>query len=834
MQQTIYPFINFFKSRVNLTSILVLTFLLAGSIDSYLSPMQASSGIAVGFVLLFGFRRSALGIIIGSLAASWQKDAHLNLALVEMMIHLIEAGLGGKLLMMVLGREKFEFKGLRDIWMFIILSVGLAPAFSSTLAAVSLLMTSHTPWPSLPYIWFTYFMGNSLGILVFSPFVVSLFKSRKRFKVPFMTYLEGVSFVIIAAIVCEWSFENAKEFLAYPFIIWASLRFRYFGVSVATLIISSLAIRISTSGTHLFHTGSLELDILWIQGFVSICSISGYLLATVIETEKKALEKELESERNLQHKILAEESLGILDQVIQKSPVGFALIDKSFRYMKINESFSLVNGRSVEDHLGKTIREMIPDIALYVEEVVREVFQTGQSILSVPIKGHLRADPFTETSGLISYYPVRQPGKMEILGVAISFEDQTNQHRVEKMLRENQSRLNFAQEAGRIGIFEWRFDTAEIHWTPQLEAIYGLERGEFEGCFEHWIKFIHPDDLQRVKKSMKTVYKESIDLGIQFRIIKKDGAVRWILSRGGVIRDPYGNTIGFSGINVDVTEQKSIEERLRKAEGELLEALAARDEFFAIASHELKTPLTSLKLQIQLHQRALSKEDPTALLKEKVSLLLSRNYQQLERLNRLVDDMLDISRIRTGRLTLKKDHCEISQIVTDILSRSREQFLASGSGEPIIHVMEKAHGHWDSMRIEQVISNVINNAIRYGNGNPISLSVKNAKGSVIVSVQDHGLGIAPEDEKRIFHRFERGYLTREVSGLGLGLYISKQIMDAHKGNISVESKLGQGTTFHIELPVLPSPADLNLPYQEISEGNYHQTTQEVSYLHTSP
>lgn len=366
-------------------------------------------------------------------------------------------------------------------------------------------------------------MGNSLGILVFSPFVVSLFKSRKRFNVPVITYIEGISFVVVAFIVCEWSFENAKEFLAYPFIIWASLRFRYFGVSVATLIISTLAIRISTSGMHLFHTASLERDILWIQGFVFICSISGYLLATVIATEKKAMEKELESERNLQHKILAEESLGILDQVIHKSPVGFALIDKSFRYMKINESFSLVNGRNVEDHLGKTIREMIPDIALYVEEVVREVFQTGQSILSVPIKGNLRADPFTETSGLISYYPVRQPGKTEILGVAISFEDQTNQHRVERMLRENQSRLNFAQEAGRIGIFEWRFDTSEIHWTPQLEAIYGLERGEFEGCFEHWLKFIHPDDVKRVKKSMKTVFKESVDLGIQFRIIKKDG-----------------------------------------------------------------------------------------------------------------------------------------------------------------------------------------------------------------------------------------------------------------------------------------------------------------------
>jgi hypothetical protein len=157
----------------------------------------------------------------------------------------------------------------------------------------------------------------------------------------------------------------------------------------------------------------------------------------------------------------------------------------------------------------------------------------------------------------------------------------------------------------------------------------------------------------------------------------------------------------MSGINVDITEQKAIEEKLRQVEIDLLSALEIRDEFFAIASHELKTPLTSLKLQIQLYERAIMNNESDVLSRYRVEQLLQRNHRQTLRLGRLVDDMLDISRIKTGRLTLKREICEINQIIRDIVARNKEQFLTSGSGIPEIQMEGRSYGHWDPMRNEQ-------------------------------------------------------------------------------------------------------------------------------------
>jgi signal transduction histidine kinase len=165
-----------------------------------------------------------------------------------------------------------------------------------------------------------------------------------------------------------------------------------------------------------------------------------------------------------------------------------------------------------------------------------------------------------------------------------------------------------------------------------------------------------------------------------------------------------------------------------------------------------------------------------------------------------VDDMLDISRIRTGKLSLKKEPCELSQILNDILTRTKDQFEASGSGHAVIENMEKANGEWDPLRIDQVFTNIITNSIRYGQGKSIHISLKNHQEFVRVIVKDHGLGIPKSDQDKIFKRYERGLLAREVSGLGLGLFITKQIVDAHGGKIWVESELNEGSTFYVDLP----------------------------------
>ena len=239
----------------------------------------------------------------------------------------------------------------------------------------------------------------------------------------------------------------------------------------------------------------------------------------------------------------------------------------------------------------------------------------------------------------------------------------------------------------------------------------------------------------------------------------------------------------------------------QEAQNRLQEAVYARDEFLSIASHELKTPLTSLKLQAQMIKRAINKNGPDFNPTEKLSTLVDQTDRQTLRLERLVDDMLDISRIRTGRLRIEKTKFNLCDLVKDITERMREQFQDIEGGMPTLDLCEDATGVWDRVRMEQVITNLLTNAIKYGKGKEIIINVTSTKDKTTLKVTDRGLGISSEFKDKIFDRFERaGMSANEVSGLGLGLYITKQIVKAHHGHIWVTSEIGKGSTFIVELP----------------------------------
>lgn len=232
------------------------------------------------------------------------------------------------------------------------------------------------------------------------------------------------------------------------------------------------------------------------------------------------------------------------------------------------------------------------------------------------------------------------------------------------------------------------------------------------------------------------------------------------------------------------------------------EHVAARDDFLSIASHELKTPLTSLKLQAQVMQRSINKKDPSAFSEEKVKNLVKQIDNQTTRLTRLVDDMLDISRIRTGRLKMEKSEVDLSELIRDVIERLRPQFMKAIGEIPKTEFQQGIKGHWDRFRLEQVLTNLFTNAIRYGNGKPILVRTELHGNQANICVIDKGIGIARENTEKIFERFERaGMSASEVSGLGLGLFITNQIIKAHGGHIRVESELGKGSTFIAEIPL---------------------------------
>ncbi len=327
---------------------------------------------------------------------------------------------------------------------------------------------------------------------------------------------------------------------------------------------------------------------------------------------------------------------------------------------------------------------------------------------------------------------------------------------------------------------------------------------------------VHPEDLNHVMKVLDAHLKGETDhYETEHRVRCKNGEWKWIIDRGRVIqRTVEGKPLRAVGSHIDISDrilreqekqlfleqEEKTKQHLLELNSKLEEAVRKRDEFLSIASHELKTPLTSLLLLIQSLGRILKVTDPQNLV-EQFSKKISQTEDQLFRLRELVDDMLDVTRIESDRLYLKKESFDLAVLVEDIADRLNLQ-INSATGEDLrITHLDRVEGNWDRYRIEQVLTNLITNAIRYGKGKPIELTLKNTGSSAIISVRDHGDGIPKDFHQKIFDLFERGFSTRGMGGLGLGLYISKKIVNLHQGKIWVESEEGKGATFYVELPI---------------------------------
>lgn len=250
--------------------------------------------------------------------------------------------------------------------------------------------------------------------------------------------------------------------------------------------------------------------------------------------------------------------------------------------------------------------------------------------------------------------------------------------------------------------------------------------------------------------------------------------------------------------------QRSLQQtRLRRERDEAMEGLRAavrsRDQFLSIASHELKTPLTSLQLQTQALLRQLraggaAVEDTVAR-----AQVIERN---LKRLTSLVNELLDISRISRGSLPVKRAPADLVAIAAEVAERLGDLFVQSRT-ELRVHAPRTLVGEWDAERIDILLTNLLANAVKYGPGKPVDVFIERVGGEALVRVVDQGIGIDRADQQRIFERFERAVTERQYGGFGVGLWLSREIVKAHAGSIAVASEPGAGATFTVRLPVEP-------------------------------
>jgi two-component system sensor kinase FixL len=349
-----------------------------------------------------------------------------------------------------------------------------------------------------------------------------------------------------------------------------------------------------------------------------------------------------------------------------------------------------------------------------------------------------------------------------------------------------------------------------VHANREAERLFGWQRAELAG---RPIEILLPLRFRGEHEAHRSGYHAAprtrpMGLGLDLSGLRKDGA-------------EFAAEISLSPIEVDgrrcvvaavrdVTDRKLLESRARlwsKAQDEVRE----RDEFLSVASHELRTPVTALQLQLQLLHRlaARAKDDVPRLLEPRVEAL----ERQTRRIALLVNELLDVSRMRLGRLELRCEALDLADVVRGAAAQVREEVARSGS---VLQLdLSRAPGRWDRMRLEQVVTNLLLNASKFGQGKPIAVEVEADGPRARLRVSDQGMGIAPEHQARVFERFERAVPIANFGGLGLGLYVAHQVVTAHGGEIRVESLPGAGATFTVELPRDPpgeyAPAALDAP-----------------------
>jgi PAS domain S-box-containing protein len=365
---------------------------------------------------------------------------------------------------------------------------------------------------------------------------------------------------------------------------------------------------------------------------------------------------------------------------------------------------------------------------------------------------------------------------------------------IAQLKQDTQKQYRDLVEGIRNGIV-WTADAETLNFSfvsPHAEMIMGypLSRWLDDSAFI-WDR-VHDDDQELLRVAIEDAKESRADVEVEHRMARADGTWLWFNTNIRFSNSARG--LELRGLCVDVS-------RLKETEKSLRDMLKMRDEFLSIASHELKTPLTPLQLQVEsflrLFKQGRLKSVPDHILEQ----LLGTSHAQVSIMSRLVDQLLDVSRITSGKLQLTRGQTDLVGCVQDVVQMFKDE-LSTKDIEIRLDLPEHLYGFWDQSRLEQIVMNLLNNAIKYGEGNPIKIAVKwERKDRASLIVEDSGIGISSLDHVRIFERFERAVSPSNFSGLGLGLYITKRLVDLHGGKISIDSEVGRGTIFRIDLPL---------------------------------
>lgn len=406
----------------------------------------------------------------------------------------------------------------------------------------------------------------------------------------------------------------------------------------------------------------------------------------------------------------------------------------------------------------------------------------------------------------------------KVIGFAKVTRDLSEKRIVEEKLRDSEERFRLMVDGVRdYAIFLIDPNGVISTWNEGAERLKGYSSKQAIG--QHFSLF-YPEEDRETDKARYELDEAMLTGRYEEEAwrIRRDGTRFWANIVITALRDKTGEIIGFSNVTRDLTERRRSDERLRRAneelerrverrtvelsqaKSELEAALQARDEFLSIASHELQTPLTSLKLRVQMLGSKLDLEQGKYPSPKELSKSIETIVRQSDRLSALIEYLLDISRVQLGKFTYDFETTDLSVLVRNAVDLWMEPLAAVGC--PVRSQIEPGLiGEVDGPRFEQVISNLFSNAAKYAPGHAVEVSLGREGQEAIFKIHDHGPGIERARQDRIFDRYERIIGGASVSGLGLGLFIARSIVEGHHGRIFLESQPGFGSTFIIRLPL---------------------------------
>lgn len=504
----------------------------------------------------------------------------------------------------------------------------------------------------------------------------------------------------------------------------------------------------------------------------------GGVLVTVIETTEKKRATEALIESNARY----------VNDLLQ-APVAICILRGKNHVVEVANNLMLqLWGKKAEDVMNKPIFEGLPEAKNQgLEELVDKVYNTGEKFVANERPVNLPRNGKIETIYVNFVYDALKNPDGTISGIIAIAVDVTAQVIARKKIEESEQLFQAAIEA--VEGFLWtnngkgEMEGEQPGWT----ALTGQSYEEYNGF--GWVNAVHPEDVQGSLDTWYEAVRESKTFNFEHRVKTKDNGYRYFSVRAIPLKNYDGSLRKWVGVHTDIHEQKMREER--------------KDEFISIASHEMKTPLTTAKAYLQILELSLGENAG------KANLYARKASQSVNRLNELIKELLDTSKIKIGKLNYSMTTFDFNDMISATieniqLTTPRHTIVKSGK------VQDAVTG--DKERLEQVVINLLSNAIKYSpHADKVFITIEQEKDVIKVAVKDTGIGIARENLKKIFNKYHRiEEHSVQFQGLGIGLFISYEIIERHHGKMWVESDLGKGSTFYFTLPVNSHTNNVNI------------------------